>query len=271
MLVIEFTDPGCPWAWSGEPARRRIRALYPQLEWEVRLVGLAETGEVQVRKGITIEFQSKGWEMMRERYGMPIDARLREREAGTWGACRVAVAAKLQAPEALGRVLRALRLRHFGGELLDDPAMFAAAMADAGVSLDLDDPAVDVAFRADMEAARTPRPEALALRHKLAQEDGRWRYTCPSWEITGDEGRAACVPGFQPVESYEVALANLDPSLQRSAEPSVQELLRSAPGEPLATREVAVACGLSDEDAVAALREAGATARPLGQSEVWTA
>jgi len=24
VRITEFTDPGCPWAWSAEPARRRL-------------------------------------------------------------------------------------------------------------------------------------------------------------------------------------------------------------------------------------------------------
>jgi hypothetical protein len=28
VRIYEFTDPGCPWAWSAEPVRRRLDWLY---------------------------------------------------------------------------------------------------------------------------------------------------------------------------------------------------------------------------------------------------
>ena len=28
VVIFEFTDPGCPWAYSAEPFRRRINWLY---------------------------------------------------------------------------------------------------------------------------------------------------------------------------------------------------------------------------------------------------
>lgn len=270
MRVTEFTDPACPFAWSAEPAKRRIRALYPDLEWEVRVVGLAEDASVYADKGFTPEVQQRGSRALREQHGMPIDDGLRPRVAGTVPACRLVVAARLQAPEREAAVLRAVRLRGFGGELIDEPSVLAAAQADAGASLDVDAPEVEAALREDMAAARSPLPEAVALSHKLAREGDGWRYTCPSWEVTEGD-RTLVAPGFQPLEAYEVVLANLDPGLRRVEEPTVEALLASAPGEPLATREVAVACGLSDDEAREQLAALGAERRPLGQSEVWAA
>jgi hypothetical protein len=44
VCITEYTDPGCPWAYSAEPFRRRLNWLYgDRLEWRVRLVGLAES------------------------------------------------------------------------------------------------------------------------------------------------------------------------------------------------------------------------------------
>jgi hypothetical protein len=37
LRILDFTDPGCAFAWSAEPGRRRISWLYgDQLEWELR-------------------------------------------------------------------------------------------------------------------------------------------------------------------------------------------------------------------------------------------
>ena len=79
-----------------------------------------------------------------------------------------------------------------------------------------------------------------------ATDDGGWRYTCPSWELSCD-GRTVSVPGFQPLAAYEVAIANLAPGLERRENPeAVAEVLRWA-GEPLATAEVAAVCGYADQ------------------------
>ncbi len=46
LLITEYTDPGCPFAWSAEPIRWRLRWLYgDQLEWDVRMVGLDDARE----------------------------------------------------------------------------------------------------------------------------------------------------------------------------------------------------------------------------------
>ena len=38
LTITEYTDPGCPFAWSAEPTRWRLQWLYgDQLEWVVRL------------------------------------------------------------------------------------------------------------------------------------------------------------------------------------------------------------------------------------------
>ena len=48
------------------------------------------------------------------------------------------------------------------------------------------------------------------------------------------------MPGFNPVEAYETAIANLAPELERRAKPaSVEEMLAWA-REPLATAEIAM-------------------------------
>ena len=111
---------------------------------------------------------------------------------------------------------------------------------------------------------------SLALNHKLADSgDGRRRYTCPSLEFESDDGRRFDAPGFQPVEVYEAAVANLDPTLERRAEPdSIEELLDWA-GYPLATVEVATVMGIDTADARALLAgRAGFT--PVGGDGYWS-
>ncbi len=42
VQITEFTDPGCPFAWSAEPSRRKLQWLYgEQIRWRPRMVVLA--------------------------------------------------------------------------------------------------------------------------------------------------------------------------------------------------------------------------------------
>ena len=268
--ITEYTDPGCPFAFSAEPFRRRLQWLYgDQLEWRLRMVVLADSPEEYLAKGFTAELQSSSFEKLSREYGMPIDTRLRPRMAATAPACRAVVAARLFAPEAEWALLRRLRVRHFSAQLLDDPAMIADAAVDAGIDPAelaqwVERPEVDAALQQDKLAARQPTAAALAQSHKLAQWSGGMRYTCPSYEIEG-----VSVPGFQPWAAYEVALANVAPGLEKRDPPSdVSEVLRWA-GTPLATREVAEVCQTSDWEARQALGRVAVEAH-VGADGFWS-
>jgi predicted DsbA family dithiol-disulfide isomerase len=260
VCITEYTDPGCPWAYSAEPFRRRLSWLYgDRLEWKVRLVGLSESPADYVEKGFTPEKQSRAFAAIARDHGMPIDTSVRSRMAATVPACRAVVAARLHAPEAERTLLRRLRIRHFSGQLLDEPETIHAAARDAGLGpADLDDwtrePDVEAALREDMASARHPSSAARVLDAKLANWSGGRRYTCPSYEIarTSDGVRIA-VPGFQPFAVYDVVTANLVPGVDRREPPaSVEEVLRWT-ATPLASKEVAVVCDISVQDAREAL------------------
>ncbi len=256
VRITEYTDPGCPWAYSAEPFRRRLSWLYGDaVEWRVRLVGLAESGDEYAERGFTPERQSKAFASIARDHGMPIDTSVRPRMAATIPACRAIVAARLHAPDRMRRLLRRLRVRHFAGQLLDDPETIAAAARDADI-----DPAelggwtagddAEAALREDMAAARAPIDAARVLDEKLANWSGGRRYTCPSYEIERvSDGVEIAVPGFQPFAVYDVVTANLVPGLERREPPgSVEEVLRWT-GTPLATKEVAVVCDIAFAEA----------------------
>ena len=222
VCITEYTDPGCPWAYSAEPFRRRLSWLYgDRLEWRVRMVGLAESPEEYLTRGFTPERQSRAFASIAREHGMPIATTVRPRMAATVPACRAVVAARLNAPERMRRLLRRLRVRHFSGELLDEPETIATAARDAGI-----DPAqlerwmasdeVEAALREDMAAAREPMSAARVLDHKLANWSGGRRYTCPSYEMVRvADGVRIAVPGFQPFAVYDVVTANLVPGVDR--------------------------------------------------------
>ncbi|MEA2457797.1 MAG: hypothetical protein QOC95_769 [Thermoleophilaceae bacterium] len=280
LTIREFTDPACPFAFSGEPARLKLLWLFgDQIEWHPRMVVLSESASDYDSKGFTPERQAEAMEMIQRRYGMPIDPRRRPRMVATVHACRAVVAARLHAPEHERALLRRLRIRAMAGDLIDEPAVIALAAREAGIEPLMvfraveDDPAVEVALQEDMAAARAPSGPALALDHKLAAtgDIGR-RYTCPSYEIERPGGGGwprFDVPGFQPVEVYEAAIANLAPELERRAVPdSVEEVLTWA-GEPLATAEVAAICELSHEEARTELDRI-ATVDAVGRDGWWS-
>src|SRR5919202_5137915 len=246
LRIDDFTDPGCPFAFSAEPARLRLKWLYAdQIEWRPRMIVLSRSAQEYLDKGFTPERQSQALADIQRRYGMPIDPRLRPRMPATIDACRAVVAARLYWPEHEEALLRRLRIRGMAGEMIDAPFTIALAAREAGIA-DMpllamwgDDPNVERELEADAAAARRPSRAALALDHKLAPAGGGRRYTAPSYEIRRLDGGARFdVPGFQPVETYEAAIANLAPELERREQPeSVEEGLAWA-GRPLATPEV---------------------------------
>lgn len=276
LTITEFTDPACPFAWSAEPARRRLEWLFgDQLEWRLRMVGLASTPEQYTDSGFTPERLSGALRSLAERHHMPMDTSLRPRMSATLPACRAVVATRLNAPELERGLLRGLRLRHFAGELLDEQETLAHAATDVGIeegalSEWMSDPVTEGALEEDLHLTRHPTPEAIALKHKLSAWAEGWRYTCPSYEIlrTSDGARVSA-PGFQPLESYEVTIANLLPGATRRSDPTgVEEVLAWA-GEPLATVEVATLCQIELEQAREELGRAAAETH-LGFDGLWS-
>jgi predicted DsbA family dithiol-disulfide isomerase len=277
MLVINhFTDPACPFAFSAEPARLKLRWLYgDQIEWRPRMVVLSESPRDYEAKGFTPERQQQALTEIQRKYGMPIDTRRRPRMMATVHACRAVVAARVHGEPGQDRaLLRRLRVHAMAGDLIDEPGVIARAATEAGIEPMMvfraaaDDPAVEVALREDMAAARAPSAASLALDHKLAAEGALgFRYTCPSYEIEriGGSWPRVDVPGFQPVEVYEAAIANLAPELQRRAAPeSAAEVLEWA-GEPLAAAEVAAIRGIDRDAAEAELAQVAG-----GQGGFWS-
>jgi predicted DsbA family dithiol-disulfide isomerase len=231
-----FTDPACPFAFSAEPIRQRLRWHYGDgLRWTTTMIVLTlEPGEAEKLQA--------GAPGLQRKYGMPIDPAPYSQPSSSEPACRAVVAARLNAPEFEQRLLRRLRVRRMDGGLLDDPELIAAAAADVGLGPDqlsrwVDSPGVEDALQSDITRARRPSPAARALDHKLGGPAGERRYTAPSYEFTTG-GRSFSLPGFNPIEACEAVIANLDPTLPRRPKPeTVEELLRWF-DEPLATAEV---------------------------------
>jgi hypothetical protein len=176
---------------------------------------------------------------------MPFATEPRARMAGTSRACRAIVATRLRHPDREYAVFRALQFGWMTTPLVmdSDEDILLAIAGVPGIDAReivgaLDDPDVDAAYEADRADARTAEGSPTHFQGKAAQTDGLVRYTAPSLVFTLGDRRLEA-GGFQPVEAYDVCLANLDPGLERR--PPAEDPVEALAEFPyaLTTREVA--------------------------------
>jgi protein-disulfide isomerase-like protein with CxxC motif len=284
IAVTEFTDPGCPWAYSASPALAVLRWRYrEQLDWRLVTIGLAEDAEVYVERGYTPARMTVGNTFFR-RYGMPMLAEPRERVAATARACRAIVATRRLDPARERDVLRALQLGWFTTTLVLDRDEDIARALEAVEGLDvaaviaaIDDERTLAAYEQDKRETRTAEGGPTHFQGKARQTDGPVRFSAPSL-VFESGGRRLEAGGFQPVEAYDVLIANLDPTLERHAPPEQAiEALQLFPGG-LVTQEVAAIMAHNNvapdrdaaERALIELCGAGAVRRTgLGDDALW--
>jgi 2-hydroxychromene-2-carboxylate isomerase len=254
-----------------------------QLRWRLVLIGLTENASQYEARGYTPLRGALGRLAFR-RYGMPFAPAPKARVSATARACRAVVAARLEQPGSEWRVLRALQLANFNTSLLlDDDAQLAEVLGTArGIDADqviarLDSPEVSQAYERDRAEARTAAGSAAELQGKTATTDGPVRFTAPSVVFEAD-GKRLVAGGFQPVEAYDVLIANLDPTLHREPPPDTPEPLLERFRDGLTTQEVAALLALRNDApnrmaAEAALIELVAGGRairePLGDGALW--
>ena len=282
-----YSDPACPWAYSATPALSVLRWRYrDQLDWGLVTIGLRDTTDALAASGYSTARQATGSRRFRDRYGMPFAAAPRTRLVSTGRACRAVVATRLAHPGREFAVLRALAFAWFNSSLLlDEDAAIAAALEqidgiDAGaLAAALDSAEVSEAYEADKAQARTAAGGPTEFQGKAAVSDGLVRYTAPSVIFEAD-GRRLEAGGFQPLEAYDVLLANLDTTLRRLGPPEDPLELLEYFSEGLCTQEVTVlmADNLIDVDRAAAedgllalLGYGRATRTPLGDDAIWRA
>jgi predicted DsbA family dithiol-disulfide isomerase len=281
-----YSDPACPWAYSESPALRVIEWRYgDQLDWKLILVGLTESPEQYARRGYTVLRGALG-QLSFRRYGMPFAPAPKARLSATARACRAVVAARLADPGTEWRVFRAIQLANFTTPLvLEDDQQLRDALADLpdvdadAIAAALDSPEVTAAYEADKAQTRKAAGSAAELQGKTATTDGPVRFTAPS-VVFSSNGTSLVAGGFQPVEAYDILVANLDPTLERRAAPDTPEpLLEWFPGG-LTTQEVAALMTRGNDApdrraAEAALIElvadGRATRTPMGDDALWRA
>jgi protein-disulfide isomerase-like protein with CxxC motif len=287
IAATHFTDPGCPWAYSASPALAVLRWRYGSgLDWRLVTIGLAESGDRYEQRGYTPAKSARGYRRFR-RYGMPFATQPRRRIPGTGRACRAIVATRLSDPNSEYAVFRALQFGWFTTPLVldEDPDIAEALMSVPGLDVDavvgaIDDPVVIEAYEADRAATRTAAGGATEAQGRAANTDGAVRFTAPSLVLEAQDGRRLEAGGFQPLEAYDVVIANLDPALPRREPP---ETVLEALGDfayGLTTQEVAALMAerneapdrAAAEDELIGLAASGECVRfPLGDDALWVA
>lgn len=291
ISLTHFSDPHCPWAYSASPAHAVLRWRFgTQLDWRLVLIGLSESPDRYVKSGYTPARSAQGYRTFGRRFGMPFGGQPRERVTGTGTACRLVVAARLRhGAGAELAVFRALQLAQFTTTLLLDAPEDLQALLEARPIAGVDaaalvaaigDADVEAAYQEDRALSRTAAGSPTEAQGREADTDRAVRYTAPSIIFTTGDGTSLEVGGFQPLEAYDTALANLDVALERraAAEDPV-DVVAALPYAPV-TREVA-ACmttnlGELDEDnaerlLIAAAGEGRVRREAIGTSALWHA
>ena len=280
-----YSDPACPWAYSENPAMRVIEWRYgEQLDWRLVVIGLTEDASQYERRGYTPLRGALGQLRFRRRYGMPFAPAPKPRLSATSRACRAVVAARIAQPGSEWRVYRALQLANFTSPLvLEDDAQLADVLRGVpGIDANeivarIDAPDVVEAYERDRDETRTAEGSAAELQGKTATTDGPVRFTAPSVTFEAN-GQRLIAGGFQPVEAYDVLIANLEPTLRRQPPPETPEPLLEHFEDGLTTQEVTALMAQGNDppdraSAEAALIElvgAGRAVRePLGDDALW--
>ncbi|MGA8745354.1 MAG: DsbA family protein [Solirubrobacterales bacterium] len=279
-----YSDPACPWAYSEIPALRVLEWRYrSQLRWRLVLIGLTEDASQYEARGYTPLRSALGHLAFR-RYGMPFAPAPKARISATARACRAVIAARLAQPGSEWAVFRTLQLATFNSSLLlDDDTQLAEALRELpGIDADqiiaqLGSAEVSEAYEHDHAEARSAAGSAAELQGKTAATDGPVRFTAPSVVFESD-GRSLVAGGFQPVEAYDVLIANLDPTLHREPPPKTPAPLLEHFRDGLTTQEIAalLARGNNAPDRISAeaalieiLAEGQAVREPLGDDALW--
>jgi 2-hydroxychromene-2-carboxylate isomerase len=285
IAIVHFTDPACPWAYSASPALAVLRWRYgAQLDWRLVMIGLAEDTERYTDLGYTPTRASIG-NLGFRRFGMPFLAEPRAQLAATARACRAIVATRLLDPDRESEALRALQFGWFTTTLVLDRDADIALALDYVDGLDgdavlaaLDDERTIAAYEADKREARSAEGGPTQFQGKARQTDGPVRYSAPSLVFEHADGRRLEAGGFQPVEAYDVLIANLDPTFERRAPPQrpLEALADHPPG--LVTQEVAAIMApnnvapdrqAAERELIELLADGAVRRRALGDDALW--
>ncbi len=155
------------------------------------------------------------------------------------------MAAGLIDPGSEWRVMRGLHFAYFNTRLLldDDDLIRDALRGIPGVDADavvdqLDDVEVEEEYQRQRAESRTAAGTPIETQGKHSTSDGPVRFTAPSVVFETDSRRLDA-GGWQTTLSYDVIVANLDPTLEVTPPPESPAPLLQRFSEGLTTAEVA--------------------------------
>jgi protein-disulfide isomerase-like protein with CxxC motif len=264
ITAWHFSDPACPWAYSSRPAIARLRWRFgDQLDWRLVMIGLSESTDRYEEMGFTAGRMAAGMRSFEQRFGMPFGAGVKPRLAASSRACRAVIAAREESMELGYAALRAIQLMQFTTSgLLDDDDDLRGALETvdgldaAAVVARIDDPEIVAIYDEDKARTRSAEGRPTHVQNRHSDSDGPVRYTAPTVIFEVPDGRWLEVGGFQPFESYDTALANLDPALER----------RPAP-ERAADAVLAFPIGLTTAEVAAIMRGSDTSAEDIPGAE----
>jgi protein-disulfide isomerase-like protein with CxxC motif len=287
ITAWHFSDPACPWAYSSRPAIARLRWRFgDQLDWRLVMIGLSESADRYEEMGFTAGRMAAGMRSFEQRFGMPFGAGVKPRLAASSRACRAVIAAREESMDLGYAALRAIQLMQFTTSgLLDDDDDLRGALETvdgldaAAVVARIDDPKIVTIYDEDKARTRSADGRPTHVQNRHSESDGPVRYTAPTVIFEMPDGRWLEVGGFQPFESYDNALANLDPALERRPAPERAADAVLAYPIGLTTAEVAAIMRGSDTSAedipgaerelIAAVDDGELVGIPAGTDALW--
>ena len=246
--AILYTDAGCPWAYSANPALRVLEWRFrDQLRWRLVMIGLREEANEAAVRAYDPARALTRWRVYEERYGMPFGTEAKARPGGTGRGCRAVVAAGMLDPGSEWTVFRALQIANFTSPtlFLDDTESIREALREVpgvdadGIAERIDTADVVAEYERQQAEARSAAGTPSEAQDKTTTSDGRVRFTAPSVVFRRGED-SAYAGGWQPLLSYDTVLANFAPGLERVPPPESPEPLLEHFPAGLTTAEIAL-------------------------------
>lgn len=242
---MEYTDPGCSWAWGTEPKLRLLRWRYgDRLRWRRVLGGLIGDMNNYIENFDPVRAAKRYVPYWREVYGhtgMTYPVNLKWMYTSTEPAGRAVKAAELQSDDVGARVLRRLREQIFVfGEPADTTERILAALQGVPdldldrLDVDLNSEIADKSFREDWEETRRPNEYVMTLEGdwpgigRAKNTEGHWRFVFPTLIFRGVD-HDTTVPGWCAYDDYEGAMEIVAPGStdERRADPTPEEFFET--------------------------------------------
>jgi putative protein-disulfide isomerase len=249
-LRIELlTDPWSVWCWGLEPVRRAIALRHPEIEFRFLLGGMFEEMPRPEQVGFDVD---RFFSIVQRTTGMPIEpgSARRDRPTSTYPACIHVHTVRILAPELEDAYLRALREAAYLDSLnISREEVGADVARDLGMDRD-----------AFLKLRRSGEPEK-AFKQRIESLELQNLHGYPTFLFTWED-KTHVVQGFQSLPALLGIAQSLTGRL-RAPTPDPALLSIVAPGERVATREVAEVLGTSIERAfeICAAAESAGTLR----------